>query len=113
MCTRKEDVIMIVFFYFFPRIIRDRESQVGKGFAYVTFVDQKSVNSALKLHNKPFNKRKLRVLVCGKRFKDKKVTIAVNEIDVGRPQNRNKYIASLCLLTLIQNVNVLHPGGFL
>ncbi len=100
-------------FLFFPRIIRDKESQVGKGFAYITFIDQKSVNSALKLHDKPFNKRKLRVLVCGKRFKDRKVTIAVNEIDVRRPQNRNEYIVSLSLLILILNVNLLHPGGFL
>ncbi len=47
---------------------------MGKGFAYILLADQESVHSALQLHGKPFNKRKLRVLICGKRFKDKQVT---------------------------------------
>ncbi len=74
-----------------PRVIRDKESQLGKGFAYVLLADQKSVYSALQLHDKPFNKRKLRVLVCGKRFKDKRVGRDSCECrnQSGRARNRN------------------------
>jgi RNA recognition motif-containing protein len=51
------------------RIIRDPETLVGKGFAYVLFKSRDCVLKALELHEQPFKKRQLRVSVCGKRTK--------------------------------------------
>ena len=46
------------------RIIRDRQTQVGKGFAYVAFKDRSSVSLALKLGGQPFQTRSLRITKC-------------------------------------------------
>ncbi|KAH9851826.1 hypothetical protein C2E23DRAFT_732469 [Lenzites betulinus] len=48
------------------RIIRDRDTQLGKGFAYVQFVDRESVDEILALEEGKlkFAKRKLRVQRC-------------------------------------------------
>ena len=43
------------------RVIRDRASNVGKGFGYVQFVDRSSVVLALKLNDALLDGRKLRV----------------------------------------------------
>ncbi|KAG0348648.1 Nucleolar protein 12 [Podila humilis] len=46
------------------RIIRDRKSNLGKGFAYVQFEDRGSVDVALRLHDTKMGTRKLRVVRC-------------------------------------------------
>jgi nucleolar protein 12 len=51
------------------RIVRDPETLVGKGIAYVLFKSAESVVQALSLHGKAFKKRELRVSTCGKRTK--------------------------------------------
>jgi len=43
-----------------------------KGFGYVLFKDKSLVPEALKLHESEYMKRKIRVLVCGKRFKGRR-----------------------------------------
>ncbi|KAJ1848636.1 Nucleolar protein 12 [Coemansia sp. RSA 2703] len=43
------------------RVVRDRKTNIGKGFAYVQFVDRTSVALALKLHDTELNSRKVRV----------------------------------------------------
>ncbi|KAJ1719864.1 Nucleolar protein 12 [Coemansia erecta] len=43
------------------RVVRDRKTNIGKGFAYVQFVDRTSVALALKLHDTEINSRKIRV----------------------------------------------------
>ncbi|EMR11664.1 hypothetical protein PNEG_00102 [Pneumocystis murina B123] len=47
----------------FVRIVRNSKTNVGKGFAYVQFINQESIDEALLLHDKkgPFN-RKLRIV---------------------------------------------------
>lgn len=54
------------------RIIRDKETFQCKGFGYVLFRDKSSVPTALKLHETAYMKKKIRVMVCGKRFKGRK-----------------------------------------
>ena len=54
------------------RIIRDKDTHQCKGFGYVLFQEKNMVSLALKLHDKEYMKRKLRVMVAGKRFKNKK-----------------------------------------
>ena len=54
------------------RIVRDKETQKCKGFAYVTFRDASFVALALNLHESKYMKREIRVQVCGKRTKGKK-----------------------------------------
>lgn len=47
------------------RVVRDKDTRVGKGFAYVQFADQNGVEAALLLHDKkfpPMLPRKLRVM---------------------------------------------------
>jgi nucleolar protein 12 len=46
------------------RIVRDKKTNVGKGFGYVQFKDRATVGLALKLNDKPLGKsqRKIRVL---------------------------------------------------
>ncbi|CAM9812303.1 unnamed protein product, partial [Chrysoparadoxa australica] len=51
------------------RLIRDAETQMGKGFGYVLLRDRPSVTEALRLHGKKLAGRELRVMVCGKRTK--------------------------------------------
>ena len=51
------------------RIIRDNETKRCKGFAYVLFKDKNMVIDALRLDGTKCCKRKIRVQVCGKRFK--------------------------------------------
>ncbi|KAG0241648.1 Nucleolar protein 12 [Actinomortierella wolfii] len=48
------------------RIIRDRKTNLGKGFAYVQFQDRASVDLALRLHDTKMGSRKLRVTRCKK-----------------------------------------------
>jgi len=43
------------------RLIRDQETNYGKGFGYVMFKDRTSLPDALRLNEAPFNGRKLRV----------------------------------------------------
>ncbi|CAH0514080.1 unnamed protein product [Peronospora belbahrii] len=52
------------------RLIRDRESGLGKGFGYVLFKTQALVTKALVLRELKMENRELRVQVCGKRFKN-------------------------------------------
>jgi nucleolar protein 12 len=54
------------------RIIRDKETFQCKGFGYVLFREKSTIPTALKLHNSTYMKKQIRVLVCGKRFKNKK-----------------------------------------
>jgi len=51
------------------RIIRDNETKRCKGFAYILFKDKNMVVDALRLDGTKCCKRKIRVQVCGKRFK--------------------------------------------
>ncbi|KAG0248893.1 Nucleolar protein 12 [Mortierella polycephala] len=51
------------------RIIRDKKTNLGKGFAYVQFQDRASVDVALRLHETKMGTRKLRVVRC-KRLED-------------------------------------------
>ncbi|CAG8563979.1 1872_t:CDS:2 [Paraglomus occultum] len=46
------------------RIVRDRKTNFGKGFAYVQFKDRASVNLALMLHDSELGNRKIRVTKC-------------------------------------------------
>ncbi|KAF9106874.1 Nucleolar protein 12 [Mortierella sp. AM989] len=46
------------------RIIRDRKTNLGKGFAYVQFQDRASVDVALRLHETKMGTRKMRVVRC-------------------------------------------------
>ena len=49
------------------RLVRDPETQVGKGFGFVLFRDRATVAAALRLHGGQFRNRELRVTTCGKR----------------------------------------------
>jgi nucleolar protein 12 len=54
------------------RIIRDKDTFQCKGFGYVLLKEKSMVPTALKMHETVYMKKKMRVLVCGKRFKNKK-----------------------------------------
>mmetsp|Transcript_24554 Transcript_24554/g.57682 ORF Transcript_24554/g.57682 Transcript_24554/m.57682 type:complete len:405 (+) Transcript_24554:109-1323(+) len=54
------------------RLVRDKETFQCKGFGYVLFREKNLVPTALKLHETTYMKKKLRVMVCGKRFKGRK-----------------------------------------
>jgi len=54
------------------RLVRDKETFQCKGFGYVLFREKNIVSTALKLHETTYMKKKIRVMVCGKRFKGKK-----------------------------------------
>jgi nucleolar protein 12 len=54
------------------RIVRDKETFQCKGFGYVLFSEKNAVPAALKLHDSTYMKKKIRVMVCGKRFKGRK-----------------------------------------
>jgi nucleolar protein 12 len=51
------------------RLVRDRETQMGKGFGYVLLKDKAGVGAALRLHGTLLRGRQVRVTVCGKRTK--------------------------------------------
>ncbi|OQR95989.1 RNA-binding protein [Achlya hypogyna] len=51
------------------RLIRDKDTHLGKGFGYVLLKDVPTATKALKLNGSKIGKRELRVSVCGKRFK--------------------------------------------
>jgi nucleolar protein 12 len=56
------------------RVVRDAKTRVGKGFAYVQFVDENGVEAALQLHEQkfpPMLPRKLRVTRCKAEKKNK------------------------------------------
>jgi len=59
------------------RIVRDKETFQCKGFGYVLFKEKNTVPTALKLHDSTYMKKKIRVMVCGKRFKGRKGEAAV------------------------------------
>ncbi|GFR45867.1 hypothetical protein Agub_g7318, partial [Astrephomene gubernaculifera] len=44
------------------RVVRDRETSVGKGFAFVLFKTKAAVHAALNLNGKPLQKRPLRII---------------------------------------------------
>lgn len=54
------------------RIIRDSETFQCKGFGYILFREKNAVPTALKLHDSTYMKKKIRVMVCGKRFKGRR-----------------------------------------
>jgi nucleolar protein 12 len=54
------------------RLIRDRESGLGKGFGYLLLKTPALVAKALALRDLKMETRELRVQVCGKRFKNKR-----------------------------------------
>lgn len=54
------------------RLIRDRESNLGKGFGYVLLKSASLAAKALALNESKLDNRAIRVQVCGKRFKNKK-----------------------------------------
>ncbi|NXN68896.1 RBM34 protein, partial [Himantopus himantopus] len=51
------------------RIVRDRQTGLGKGFGYVLFEDTDAVHLALKLNNSVLAGRKIRVKRCGEKWK--------------------------------------------
>ena len=53
------------------RIVRDKETMQCKGFGYLLLKDKSYVPQALDMHESEYMKRKIRVLVCGKRFKNR------------------------------------------
>lgn len=53
------------------RIVRDKETLQCKGFGYVLLKDKSYVPQALEMHESKYMKREIRVLVCGKRFKNR------------------------------------------
>ncbi|RLN27406.1 hypothetical protein BBJ28_00020670 [Nothophytophthora sp. Chile5] len=54
------------------RLIRDRESGLGKGFGYILLKNPSLAAKALALRETKMETRELRVMVCGKRFKNKR-----------------------------------------
>lgn len=54
------------------RIVRDKATFQCKGFGYVLFREKNTIPTALKLHESTYMKKKIRVMVCGKRFKGRK-----------------------------------------
>lgn len=54
------------------RIVRDKETMQCKGFGYLLLKEKSYVPAALNMHESKYMKRDLRVMVCGKRFKNRK-----------------------------------------
>lgn len=54
------------------RIVRDKETMQCRGFGYILLRDKSCVSSALGLHESTYMKKEIRVMVCGKRFKNRK-----------------------------------------
>jgi nucleolar protein 12 len=68
------------------RVVRDKETRVGKGFAYVQFFDENAVEAALLMNDKkfpPMLPRKLRVMRA-KRTKQKAMGRSDSNMDPGR-----------------------------
>jgi nucleolar protein 12 len=63
------------------RIIRDKETYHCKGFGYVLLREKSMIPTALKLHDSVYMKKNIRVLVCGKRFKNKKGLVATSKVN--------------------------------
>jgi len=53
------------------RIVRDRQTSLGKGIAYVSFESKDSVGLSLKLNGSQFQNRRIRVMGCSNKAKDK------------------------------------------
>jgi len=54
------------------RVVRDPTTLQCKGFGYVLFHRRESVVEGLQLHDSTFRNRKIRVQICGKRYKGKR-----------------------------------------
>ena len=54
------------------RIVRDKETLQCRGFGYILLRDKSCVSSALSMHESTYMKKEIRVMVCGKRFKNRK-----------------------------------------
>jgi len=67
------------------RLVRDPETQQGKGFGFVLLKDRASVAAALRLNENMFSGRKIRVTICGKRNKQRD--------DDGKPRVKPKHNA--------------------
>jgi nucleolar protein 12 len=66
------------------RIVRDKETFQCKGFGYVLFKEKDMVSAALKLNNCMYKKKQVRVMVCGKRFKKKKVAVPTRTMSTAK-----------------------------
>lgn len=71
----------------YVRIVRDRFTQEGKGFAYVKFKETSAVNSALALGGKLFADRELRISKAKKRFVRERPT--AKSVKVGTESESN------------------------
>jgi RNA recognition motif-containing protein len=67
------------------RLIRDKQTSLGKGFGYVEFGDVDAVQAAVKLHGKKFQGRELRVFRAAKRDKVDKIQEKRLERTAGKP----------------------------
>lgn len=65
------------------RIIRDPETLIGKGIAYVSFNNHDAVLKALTLDQSKFRKRNLRISTCGKRTKRSQQRVLVANKSAG------------------------------
>ncbi|KAJ3041770.1 Nucleolar protein 12 [Rhizophlyctis rosea] len=67
------------------RVIRDRSTNVGKGFAYVQFKDRAAVSLAIKKHENELKGRKVRVTRCNKDLANGKKASATEGTRAKRP----------------------------
>lgn len=95
-CAFEPDVIENV------RIVRDSETMQCKGFGYLLLKDKTYVPYALELHDSEYRKRTIRVMVCGKRYKDKKGGKAKDEFQ--HPAKRRRE-------NVAQNAQSTRDGG--
>lgn len=60
------------------RLIRDKKTNIGKGFGYVSFTDRSSLNLALKLNNQeiPVSENPKNAVIEGGKFEDGRVCLA-------------------------------------
>ncbi|XP_078673103.1 uncharacterized protein LOC144912125 [Branchiostoma floridae x Branchiostoma belcheri] len=74
------------------RIVRDGKSGLGKGFGYVLFQDSASVGLAIRLNEKPFSGRKIRVKRAVKKEKVKNTSLAPGSASKGdKPFLKGKF----------------------
>lgn len=83
-CAFEPDVIENV------RIVRDAETMQCKGFGYLLLKDKTYVPYALELHDSEYKKRNIRVMVCGKRYKDKKGRNTKDKDEFQHPAKRRR-----------------------